>query len=177
MIGSLAMSLAMARCLKPHIEHENKFAGIQTPKSKLSIQFLRKRNGVEGDYYVLHDYDSLTPQGGDYVINKTDNFLVESKNTGGFHTFKVRAVANSFCASVPEARIVWERGSFISIDDIPPADPADVDQFFAEAEQGADLDAVELADSEFVNLLETLTHKKLSDTHKNILLKILNKDI
>ena len=38
-------------------------------------------------------------------------------------------------------------------------------------------ESVEVADSEFIQLLELITHKKLSDTHKNILCNILNSNI
>lgn len=166
----------------------------KTAKPEVNIQFLRKHNGAEGDYYVLHDFDigGISPEIDDKIINKTDNFLVQCRGTGLFHTFQDRSVAESFCATLPRAEIVWDRGRpvfigcdfsaggskpFVKLDDIPPADPADVDWFFAEAEQGVNCDAVELADSEFVNLLETLTHKKLSETHKNILFKVLNSNI
>lgn len=159
---------------------------------EVNIQFLRKYNYGAGDYYVVHDYDSLLPQDRDYVINKSDNFLVQCRGTGLFYTFHNRSVAESFCVTVPDAEIVWERGRpvfigcdfaaggskpFVKLDDIPDADQKDVDAFFGEMAQGVNCDAVELADSEFVNLLETLTHKKLSETHKNILFKVLNSNI
>ncbi len=150
---------------------------------EVSIQFLRKHNDGLLDYYVVHDYTLDTiPQDGDYVISKTDNVLVKDNDElGRFRTFKNLHVAESFCASYGGS-ILWVRGQepkpdFIKMDDIPPADEKDVDAFFGEMAQGVNRDAVELADSEFVNLLETLTHKKLSETHKNILLKVLNSNI
>lgn len=151
-------------------------------KSKLSIQFLRKHNDGLLDYYVVHDYDSEIPQNGDYVINKTDNVLVKDNDElGRLRTFKSLDVAEFFCACYGGS-ILWVRGQepkpeFIKIEDIPPADEKDVDAFFGEMAHGVDRDAVELADSEFVDLLETLTHKKLSETHKNILFKVLNSNI
>lgn len=161
---------------------------------EVNIQFLRKHNGAEGDYYILHDFDigGVLPEIDDQIINKSDNFLVKCHNTGLFHTFHNRSVAESFCVTVPNAEIVWDRNAvvfvnctstsverkkFVSLEDIPPADEKDVDAFFGEIDQGVNRDAVELADSEFVDLLETLTHKKLSETHKNILLKVLNSNI
>jgi|SRR5690606_21109350 len=164
-----------------------------TRKSSLNIQFLRKQSNGESEYYILHDFDvGIFPEIGDQIINKSDNFLVKCHNTGLFHTFHNRSVVESFCVTVPGAEIVWDRnrpvfigcavaacGSkpFVKLDDIPDADPKDVDAFFGEMAQGVNCDAVELADSEFVNLLETLTHKKLSETHKNILFKVLNSNI
>lgn len=161
-------------------------------KSKLSIQFLRKHNHGAGDYYVLHDYDSVPPQDGDYVINKTDNVLVQDNDElGRLRTFKSLDIAEAFCASYG-GTILWVRdrpvfigcdfaagGSkpFVNLDDITDADLKDVDAFFAEFGSGLDQESIELADSEFVDLLETLTHKKLSETHKNILLKVLNSNI
>lgn len=156
-------------------------------KSELSIQFLRKHNHGAGNYYVLHDYDSVPPQDGDYVINKTDNVLVQDNDElGRLRTFKSLDIAEAFCA-VCGGSILWVRNSpfyadgdrkqFVKLDDIPDADPKDVDAFFGEITQGVNRDAVELADSEFVNLLETLTHKKLSETHKSILFKVLNSNI
>lgn len=156
-------------------------------KSKLSIQFLRKYNHGAGDYYVVHDYDSVPPQDGDYVINKTDNVLVrDNDELGRLRTFKSLDVAEAFCASYGGS-ILWVRNCpfyadgyskpFVNLDDIPDADPKDVDAFFAEFGSGLPQESIELADSEFVDLLETLTHKKLSETHKNILLKVLNSNI
>lgn len=161
-------------------------------KSKLSIQFLRKHNHGSGDYYVVYDYDSVPPQDGDYVINKTDNVLVrDNDDLARLRTFKSLDVAKFFCNQYGGS-ILWVRdrpvfigcdfatgGSkpFVKLDDIPDADPKDVDAFFSEMAQGVNPDAVELADSEFVDLLETLTHKKLSETHKNILFKVLNSNI
>lgn len=155
--------------------------------SELSIQFLRKYNHGSGDYYVVHDYDSVPPQDGDYVINKTDNVLVrDDDDLARLRTFKSLDIAKAFCASYG-GTILWVRNSpfyadgdrkqFVKLDDIPDADPKDVDAFFGEMAQGVNRDSVELADSEFVNLLETLTHKKLSETHKNILFKVLNSNI
>lgn len=160
---------------------------------ELGIQFLRKHNDGLLDYYVVHDYALDTiPQDGDYVISKIDNVLVKDNDElGRFRTFKNLNVAESFCDSCGGS-ILWVRdlpvfigcdfaagGSkpFVNLDDIPDADPKDVDAFFGEMAQGVNRDAVELADSEFVNLLETLTHKKLSETHKNILFKVLNSNI
>lgn len=154
----------------------------KTAKPEVNIQFLRKHNGAEGDYYILHDFDigGVSPEIGDQIINKTDNFLIQCRGTGLFHTFQNRFVAESFCVTVPDAEIVWDRSAavfvnctstsverkkFVSLEDIPPADEKDVDAFFGEMAQSVNCDAVELADSEFVNLLETLTHKKLSQTH------------
>lgn len=162
-------------------------------KSKLSIQFLRKHNHGAGDYYVLHDYDSVPPQDGDYVINKTDNVLVrDNDDLARLRTFKRLDAAEFFCDQYGGS-ILWVRnvspvfvgcdfsagGSkpFVKLDDIPDADPKDVEAFFGELDQGMSRDAVELADSEFVDLLETLTHKKLSETHKSILFKVLNSNI
>lgn len=158
-------------------------------KSKLSIQFLRKHNDGLLDYYVVHDYDSVPPQDGDLVINKTDSVLVQDNDElGRLRTFKSLDIAEAFCASYG-GTILWVRdrpvfigcdfGSkqFVKLDDIPDADPKDVDAFFGEAAQDVNRDAVELADSEFVDLLETLTHKKLSETHKSILFKVLNSNI
>lgn len=150
---------------------------------ELSIQFLRKHNDGLLDYYAVHDYTLDTiPQDDDYVIGKTDNVLVQDNDElGRFRAFKNQQVAESFCARAGGS-ILWVRGQepkpdFIKMDDIPPADEKDVDAFFGEMAQGVNCDAVELADSEFVNLLETLTHKKLSETHKNILFKVLNSNI
>ena len=160
---------------------------------EVNIQFLRKHNHGAGDYYVLHDYDSVPPQDGDYVINKTDNVLVrDDDDLARLRTFKSFDVAEAFCASYGGS-ILWVRNvspvfvgcdfsagegkQFVKLDDIPPADEKDVDAFFGEMAQGVNRDAVELADSEFVDLLEMLTHKKLSETHKNILLKVLNSNI
>lgn len=151
-------------------------------KSELSIQFLRKHNHGAGDYYVVHDYDSVPPQDGDYVINKTDNVLVrDDDELGQFRTFKSLDVADAFCHQYGGS-ILWVRDTriqpqFVKLDDIPDADPKDVDAFFAEFGSGLDQESIELADSEFVDLLETLTHKKLSEAHKNILLKVLNSNI
>ncbi len=150
---------------------------------EVSIQFLRKHNDGLLDCYVVHDYTLDTiPQDGDHVIGKTDNVLVKDNDElGRFRAFKNLHVAESFCARYGGS-ILWVRGQesksdFIKMDDIPPADEKDVDAFFGEIAQGVNCDAVELADSEFVNLLETLTHKKLSETHKNILFKVLNSNI
>lgn len=156
-------------------------------KSELSIQFLRKHNHGAGDYYVVLDYDSVPPQDGDYVINKTDNVLVQDNDElGRLRTFKSLDIAEAFCATCG-GTILWvrnhpfcadgDRKQFVKLDDIPDADPKDVDAFFGEMTQSVNRDAVELADSEFVDLLETLTHKKLSETHKSILFKVLNSDI
>lgn len=151
-------------------------------KSELSIQFLRKHNHGAGDYYVVLDYDSVPPQDGDYVINKTDNVLVrDDDDLARLRTFKSLDVAEAFCASYGGS-ILWVRDAriqpqFVKLDDIPDADPKDVDAFFGGMAQGVNREAVELADSEFVNLLETLTHKKLSETHKSILFKVLNSNI
>ncbi|WP_373711204.1 hypothetical protein [Jeotgalibaca porci] len=156
-------------------------------KSKLSIQFLLKYNHGAGDYYAVYDSDSLPPQDGDYVINKTDNVLVQDNDElGRLRTFKSLDIAEAFCASYG-GTILWVRGRpfyadgysklFVKLDDIPDADQKDVDAFFGEMTQGVNRDAVELADSEFVNLLETLTHKKLSEAHKSILFKVLNSNI
>lgn len=156
-------------------------------KSKLSIQFLRKHNHGAGDYYVVLDYDSVPPQDGDYVINKTDNVLVQDNDElGRLRTFKSLDVAEFFCNQYG-GTILWVRNSpfyadgdkkqFVKLDDIPDADQKDVDAFFGGMAQGVSRDAVELADSEFVDLLETLTHKKLSETHKSILFKVLNSNI
>lgn len=156
-------------------------------KSELSIQFLRKHNHGAGDYYVLHDYDSVPPQDGDYVINKDDRVLVrDNDDLARLRTFKTLYAAESFCDQYGGS-VLWvrnypfyadgDRKKFIKLEDIPPADEKDVDAFFGKIDQGVNRDAVELADSEFVNLLETLTHKKLSETHKNILFKVLNSNI
>lgn len=163
----------------------------KTPE--VNIQFLRKHNDGLLDYYVVHDYTLDTiPQDGDYVISKADNVLVKDNDElGRFRTFQSLYVAEAVCAS-NGGSILWvrdlpvfigcdfadgDRKKFVKLDDIPDADPKDVDAFFGEAAQDVNCDAVELADSEFVNLLETLTHKKLSETHKNILFKVLNSNI
>lgn len=160
--------------------------------SKLSIQSLRKHNHGAGDYYVLHDYDSVPPQDGDYVINKTDNVLVrDNDDLARLRTFKRLDVAEFFCDQYGGS-ILWVRNvspvfvgcdfaagegkQFVKLDDIPDADQKDVDAFFG-ADAGLPQESIELADSEFVDLLETLTHKKLSETHKSILFKVLNSNI
>ena len=153
---------------------------------ELSIQFLRKHNHGAGDYYVVHDYDSVPPQDGDYVINKDDRVLVrDNDDLARLRTFKSLYAAESFCDQYGGS-ILWvrnypfyadgDRKKFVKLDDIPDADPKDVDAFFGSA-AGLPQESIELADSEFVDLLETLTHKKLSETHKNILLKVLNSNI
>lgn len=155
-------------------------------KSELSIQFLRKYNHGAGDYYVVYDYDSVPPQDGDYVINKADNVLVrDDDDLARLRTFKSLDIAEAFCTSYGGS-ILWVRNRpfcaadyskpFVKLDDIPDADPKDVDAFFGAA-AGLPQESIELADSEFVDLLETLTHKKLSETHKSILFKVLNSNI
>lgn len=166
----------------------------KTANPEVNIQFLRKQSNGTADCYVLFDFDigGVSPEINDPIINKTDNILVKCHSTGMFHTFIHRSAAETFCVRVPGSEIVWDRNAavfvnctstsvarkkFVSLEDIPPADEKDVDAFFVEMAQGVNCDAVELADSEFVDLLETLTHKKLSETHKNILFKVLNSNI
>lgn len=74
-------------------------------------------------------------------------------------------------------QLIWDRyrpvGSFHALADFSEWDSKVIEDFDLNSVAP---ESVEVADSEFIQFLELITHKKLSDTHKNILCNILNKN-
>lgn len=130
---------------------------------------------------VVKETSIKLPKGTDqvYLNGITGNYSFWRNGTEYFHhqleEWKKLSCLGRF---QDHMELVWDRyrpvGSFYALADFSEWDSKVVEDFDLNSVAP---ESVEVADSEFIQLLELITHKKLSDTHKNILCNILNSNI
>lgn len=123
------------------------------------------------------------PKGTDqvYLSSITGNYSFWRNGTEYFHLQLEEWKKLSFLGHFHDnMKLIWDR--YRPVNDFTPKDFGAVSDWDSKVIEDFDLnsvapESVEVADSEFIQLLELITHKKLSDTHKNILCNILNSNI
>lgn len=145
-------------------------------------EFISKNENGKYVLIVVQE-GQMFPTNGIAIPNGTN--AVTKHSTSGELTFWRNSLESYFGSSVTNGswqvnaeyqdggivEILWEREGFVypdlgGLDPEPPIDNGPIDP---------DLnDALEFADSEFIYLLEGLTHKRLSEIQKRVVKNILN---